>query len=278
MNKKLTHNGFALVEALIIIVIIAAIGGVGYFVFSKNSDKQSDKQPDKQSNAQSDNGTASSTKEVPKKAEVKIKHLGVNLDTYDPVTNKAGDFVFTKAQFTSGIQLLYMDYGHVISGANTSTGQDKANPQPTFILPLGSKVHSLIDGEVADIPKLYSNDYSVMVRGEGSELIFETEHVINVKVKKGDKVKAGDVIAEVSDYSAHGYDGLGLVEIGVLKGGNPPHHLCPFDYLDDSIKDETINKLNALKKSWEQYRGDTSLYDESKEVTPGCLTKDSIEG
>ena len=128
------------------------------------------------------------------------------------------------------------------------------------------------------MPKLYSNDYSVMVQGEGSELIFETEHVINVKVKKGDKVKAGDVIAEVSDYSAHGYDGLGVVEIGVLKGGNPPFHLCPFDYLDESIKEDTIKKIDALKKSWEQYRGDTSLYDESKEVTPGCLSKDPIEG
>lgn len=266
MNKKLTQNGFALVEALIIVIVIAAIGGVGYFVLSKNSDKQTE------------DVALSSTEEVAEKAEVKIKHLGVNLDTYDPATNKAGDFVFTKAKFTSGIQLLFTDYAYVISGANSSTGQDKASPQPTFILPLGSKVYSLIDGVVYDVPKLYSNDYSVMVQGEGSELIFETEHVINVLVKKGDKVKAGDVIAEVSDYSAHGYDGMGLVEIGVLKGGNPPFHLCPFDYLDDSIKDETIEKINALKQSWEQYRGDTSLYDESKEVTPGCLSKDPIEG
>ena len=268
-HLKQKQNGFALVEALIIAIIIGAIVGVGYFVFSKNSDKQTK------------NVAVSNPKEVVKKtekAEVKIKHLGVNLDYYDPATNRAGDFVFTKAKFTSGIQLLYTDYAYVISGANTSTGKDKASPQPTFILPLGSKVYSLIDGEVYNVPKLYSNDYSVMVQGEGSELIFETEHVINVKVKKGDKVKAGDVIAEVSDYSAHGYDGLGVVEIGVLKGGNPPFHLCPFDYLDESIKEDTIKKIDALKKSWEQYRGDTSLYDESKEVTPGCLSKDPIEG
>src|SRR3990167_908128 len=271
MNKRLSQKGFALIEALIIVIIIVAIGGVGFFVLGK--DKAAPDSSSKETPA-----TSSDAQEVAKKKEVKIKHLGVNLDYYDSATNKAGDFEFTKAKFTSGIQLLFTDYAYVISGANTSTGQDKANPQPTFILPLGSKVYSLIDGEVFDVPKLYSNDYSVMVQGEGSELIFETEHVINVKVKKGDKVKAGDVIAEVSDYSAHGYDGLGLVEIGVLKGGNPPFHLCPFDYLDDSIKDETIKKINALKKSWEQYRGDTSLYDESKEVTPGCLSRDPIEG
>src|SRR3989344_258827 len=263
---KQKQSGFTVVEAIIVIVVIGLLAGVGFFVFNK------------QSNKQTENVTSSTAQEVAKKAEVRIKHLGVNLDYYDSKTNKAGDFVFTKAKFTSGIQLLFTDFGYVIKGENSSTGQDKANPQPTFILPLGTKVHSLVDGEVQDVPKLYSNDYSVMVQAEGSELIFETEHVINVKVKKGDKVKAGQVVAEVSDYSAHGYDGLGLVEIGMLKGGNPPYHICPFDYLDSSIKDETVKKINALKKSWEEYRGDTTLYDESKEITPGCLTSDPIEG
>lgn len=172
--------------------------------------------------------------------------------------------------------MLFFDYGFNVPA--TSAGPEKKNPQPTFILPLGTKVHSLVDGEVFDVPKLYSNDYSVMVKAEGSELIFETEHVINVKVKKGDKVKAGDVIAEVSDYDAKNYAGMGLVEIGVLKGGNPPSHLCPFDYLDDSIKDSTLKNITALQKSWEEYRGDSSIYDESKVVIPGCLTREPIEG
>jgi biotin carboxyl carrier protein len=266
MHKK--QNGFAHLALILILVVAIAVGGVGYYVMTKNK-----KDTSKDTKTDGNNSQQTTTE-----SKAKIKHLGVNLDYYDPATNKAGDFLFTKAKFSSGIQLLFTDYGYVIKGQNTSTGQDKANPQPTFILPLGSKVYSLVDGEVYDVPKLYSNDYSVMVQAEGSDLIFETEHVINVKVKKGDKVKAGQVVAEVSDYSAHGYDGLGLVEIGILKGGNPPSHICPFDYLDSSIKDETVKKINALKKSWEEYRGDTSLYDESKEVTPGCLTSDPIEG
>ena len=266
MHKK--QKGFAHIALLLAVLVATAVGGVGYYVMTKDKDDTS-----KDSATDSDNA-----KQAPTENKALIKHLGVNLDYYDPATNKAGDFVFTKAKFSSGIQLLFTDFGYVIKGENTSTGKDKANPQPTFILPLGSKVYSLVDGEVYNVPKLYSNDYSVMVQADGSDLIFETEHVINVKVKKGDKVKAGQVVAEVSDYSAHGYDGLGLVEIGILKGGNPPYHICPFDYLDSSIKDETVKKINALKKSWEEYRGDTTLYDESKEITPGCLTSDPIEG
>lgn len=263
MNIKNKHSqsGFSVVEAIIIILVIAALAAVGFFVFSKNKD----------SNEQVNSSNA---EQVAQKSEAKIKHLGVNLGTYDPATNKAGDFEFTKEQMA--FNMLFFEYGFEVPA--NSAGPAKKNPQPTFILPLGSKVHSLVDGTVSDVPKLYSNDYSVMVQGEGSDLIFETEHVINVTVKKGDKVKAGDVIAEVSDYDAKNYAGLGLVEIGILKAGNPPSHVCPFDYLDESIKDETLKNITALQKAWEEYRGDTTIYDESKVVIPGCLTRDPVEG
>ncbi len=256
---KQNQRGFALIEAVIIIIVIAVICGVGFFVLNRSGDT---------------NSTTSSSEATATKTEAKIKHLGVNLEEYDPATNKAGDFEFTKEEMA--FNMLFFEYGFVVPA--NSAGPEKQNPQPTFILPLGTKVHALVDGEVFDVPKLYSNDYSVMVQGENSDLIFETEHVINVTVKKGDKVKAGDVIGEVSDYDAKNYAGMGLVEIGVLKGGNPPSHVCPFDYLDESIKDETLKNITALLKSWEEYRGDSSIYDESKVVIPGCLTRDPVEG
>lgn len=263
------QRGFAHLEIIIVLVVVLVLAGVGYFVFTKKSNK-----------TDSPEVTSSNAEQVATDSKAKIKHLGVNLGYYDPATNKAGDMVFTKATLSSGagMQMLFMEFGHVIPG-NSATGfRDKSNPQPTFILPLGSKVYALVDGEVYDVPKLYSNDYSVMVQAEGSDLVFETEHVMNVKVKKGDRVKAGQVVGEVSNYDAHNWDGLGLVEIGILKAGNPPSHLCPFDYLDDSIKDETLKKLTALKKSWEEYRGDSTIYDESKVLIPGCVSRDPIEG
>lgn len=262
IRTKNRQGGFAVVELLIVLVVIAAIGGVGFFVMNRSKDKSTT------------NVTSANAKETANKSEVKIKHIGVDLAAYDPATNKAGDFVFTKDELQ--FDRIFFEYGFEVPA--NSAGPAKKNPQPTFILPLGTKVHAMVDGEVFDVPKLYSNDYSVMIQGEGSELIFETEHVINVKVKKGDKVKAGDVVAEVSDYDAKNYAGFGLVEIGVLKGGNPPSHLCTFDYLDDSIKETTLKNITALQKSWEEYRGDSTIYDESKVVIPGCLSRDPIEG
>jgi prepilin-type N-terminal cleavage/methylation domain-containing protein len=268
MQKKHEQQGFALIEVLVVLVIVAVIGGVGFFVLNKNAEKSGNKTGD---NSSSSNTTTTKSES---KGDAKIKHLGVNLGTYDPATNKAGDFTFTKEKLS--FNRLFFEFGFEVPA--NSAGPAKKNPQPTFILPLGSKVYSLVDGEVTDVPKLYSNDYSVMVQGENSDLIFETEHVINVKVKKGDKVKAGDEIAEVSDYDAKNYAGMGLVEIGILKGGNPPSHICPFDYLDDSIKDETLKKISALQKSWEEYIGDTSIYDEANAALPGCVSRAPVEG
>lgn len=207
-------------------------------------------------------------------SSVKIKHLGVNLGPYDPATNRAGDFVFTRENMS--FSLLFFNFGFIVPA--NSVGPEKINPQPTFILPMGTKVRALIDGEVANVTKLYSNDYSVMLKGEGSDLIFELEHVINVIVQVGDRVRAGDIVAEVSGYDAHNYAGMGLVEIGILRGGVTATHLCPFDYLDDSIREATLQNITAMQRAWETYRGDTTLYDESKVVVPGCYRRTPVEG
>lgn len=148
-------------------------------------------------------------------------------------------------------------------------------------MPLGTPVRSLVDGVVAAIPTVWSGDYSIHVTKSGKleRWIYETEHVINPKVKVGDKVTAGQIIAEVSDFDKGAPPGFGAVEIGILHGGGEglPEHVCPFAYLDPSIKDETLKKITAFYKSWEEYIGDQTLYPESYEI-PGCLTLDSIEG
>lgn len=262
MKKIKNQKGFSVVEILIVLVVAALIAGGLFFVLKKSKD---------------DGGTTGSVSQ--QDGETPIKHLGINLDYYDKNTNRAGDIEFTKFKFSEGtFGKIFVEYGEREPNNDVEGNSVRYNPQPTFLAPLGTKVHSLVDGTVVNVPKLYSNDYSVMVQPDGSDKIYETEHVINVTVKQGDKVKAGDVIAEVSDYGGNKLGGLGLVEIGVLLPGNPPKHACLFDYLDPSIKDETLKKITDLKKSWEEYRGEPDAYDESAALIPGCVSRDLIEG
>jgi hypothetical protein len=139
-------------------------------------------------------------------------------------------------------------------------------------------VRSIVDGIVVAIPTLWSGDVSIQVTADGKmqKWIYETEHLINPKVAVGDKVVAGQIIGEVGSFGGGDPPGYGAVEIGILKGGQAPEHVCPFAYLDDSIREATFAKMRNLFQSWEEYMGDQTLYADTE--IPGCLTLHPIEG
>lgn len=250
----MAQKGFSAILAIVGIALI--LSGL---VFIYNSQPNP---TEKKANKIEKNSNSKDTDEPP----LKLKSIGIDFD----------DFVFTKQKLQ--FNRLFMGFGFVIPGNISSSSKDKANPQPTFILPLGTPVRSLVDGVVANIPTVWSGDYSIQVTEDGQmqKWMYETEHVINPKVKVGDKVSAGQIIAEVSSFDKGLPEGFGAVEIGILKGGQIPEHVCPFAYLDPSIKEETLKKITAFFKSWEEYIGDQTLYDDTD--IPGCLTLDPIEG
>ena len=236
---------------VVVPVLIIILGIVGFFVYRGNRSTYRDY----------------SSVDIPL-----IQHIGIELGEYNPATQLAGDIVFTDNEMGQ-LDLPVIDFGYVIPA--NSAGPEKTNPQPTFVVPLGTKVHSLIDGVVVKVEQIYSGDYTIHVaKGRFSFYVYETEHVINPMVSVGDKVQAGQPIAEVSDYDVPNQSGNGILEIGILVTGNPPAHLCPFDYLDPSIRDDTLSQLRSIYQSWNEFRGEEA-YDISMEV-PGCVTTDPV--
>lgn len=252
------QKGFSAIFVIASIVLTLLVGG--FFLLKPKSTFQ--KKPEVQVNPTVNPAASPQNTDEP---PLKLKSIGVNFE----------DFKFTKAKLQ--FNRLFMGFGFYIPGGD-GTHPAKYNPQPTFIVPLGTPVRSLVDGVVAAVPQVWSGDYSIQVTetGKMEKWVYETEHVKNPLVKVGDRVKAGQIIAEASDFDK-GNSGLGAVEIGILKGGNPPRHVCPFAYLDESIKEEILKKITAFFKSWEDYIGDSTLYPETY-LVPGCLTLDEIEG
>lgn len=203
--------------------------------------------------------------------------IGFKLEDYNPSTNTAGDIKFTKIKLP--FEQLYSPFGQ--QDPRSPNDPSKKNPQPTVILPLGTKVLSLVTGEVVEVKQLYSGDMTVMVaKDKNSQYLYETEHIKNPTVKVGDKVTAGQVIGEVSDYDSHNNPGFGLIEIGILHAttdGGPPNHICPLNYLDPSIKDKTFASLTKLYTAWNQYLG-KEIYKHSTFATPGCVVLDPVKG
>ncbi len=215
-----------------------------------------------------------------------LQNHPLRLGPYDAITGHAGDLVFVpRTQFNR----VFEEYGFVIPADTTSSGQPKSNPQPTYHAPMGTRVVSSVNGVVDRISDLWSTptlgDVSVMVLPDGLPdgcfVVVESEHVINPVVSVGDRVAAGQPIAEVGPLGSEGNSGLGLVELGVLTGaGNGrPLHLCPYAFFTAETVDSQIGALEQLMADWEAYTGDPDLYDESAWVdgVTGCSAGDMTE-
>ena len=274
------QNSFAKIFGAALVILI--IGGVSFAIWRLYLPE---KQQDRSVPAGAGMFSESRVDTAPKQdAPPRLKSIGFNLDYYDSSTNRAGDFHFTEAlaKVLSGDpiyqKLIWSDYG--TQDNRSPNDPTKRNVQPTFILPLGTKVLAPIDGEVTRVEILYSKDYTIWFgENKTSTWSYEMEHVINPIVKVGDKVTAGQVVAEVSTHGSEHHPGFGIVEIGLFHPlNNEPAHWCPFVHFDDSIKDEMNKKILNLYTSWEAYMGDTAIYNNASYPVPGCATLEPSKG
>jgi hypothetical protein len=219
-----------------------------------------------------------------------IQNWGFNLADFNSSTGMAGDMLIkgvvpptftgaTAAEDNAMYRHLIGVIGEIVRGA--------VEPQLAFIVPLGTSVISMVTGTVCDVPKLYSNDYSIRIAPPGmacmqggAYILFEHEHVLAPSVKVGDKVTAGQKIAIASDYNPHWKaKGLGIIETGVFfskKGSNAPWHACLTSYLDPSKKTAMLSTFSKALAAWETERSDASLYNESAMSPVGCYTTEEM--
>ncbi len=203
----------------------------------------------------------------------------IDLAPYDANTGRAGDAMFVRRLLFDRV---LTEFGFVIPAESTSSGNAKANPQPTYLAPMGTPVYSVVDGVVDRIATLWSTptlgDVSVMVKpdglADGCFAVMELEHVVQPLVRVGDRVRAGQPVAQVGPLNSQGSQGLGLVELGILTGaGNGrPLHVCPYAYFAPAVREAQIGVLVQLMADWEAFAGDSSLYGEQgwRDGVVGC--------
>ena len=195
-----------------------------------------------------------------------LKNLGLSIEPWNKKTNKAGDFLFENKNYVDN--KIFTEFGHKI----VNDMGEKLLPEIGFNVPVGTKVVSPIDGIITDL-KLYepSQDYIIfMGTDETSPWIVGFEHVYNLRVKVGDKVLAGQELAEVSP--SYGRTEYGNVEINVWTTGQSIIKYCPFNFLDESLKPVYEEKLNKLASDWEEFIG-KDVYKQEDWVAPGCLVE-----
>ena len=152
-----------------------------------------------------------------------------------------------------------------------------------FLSP-GTKVRAPADGVVSVGFFEHTKDWGVgIAKGGwtsygapiGSKWIIGHEHLVNLEVKDGDIVKAGDILGEAAPRTFPGED-FGFTELSVWTGGATILKYCPFEFLDESLKPVYEGKINQLAKDWEEFIG-KDVYKQEDWVAPGCLLHNITE-
>lgn len=206
----------------------------------------------------------------PQVARPVLKNLGISIEAWNKETNRAGDFTFTKKLvFNDGFinnEKVFAEFGafeHEINNPSRSI-------EYWFFLSPGTKVRAPVDG-VAGLSFIeHTKDWGVNIKIPQSEFIVSFEHLMNLTVKNGDTVKAGDVIGDAAPRNFFG-ENLSFTELAVWTGGRGGiFKYCPFDFLDDPLKPLYEAKLNQLTKDWEEFIG-KDVHKQEDWVAPGCL-------
>ncbi len=253
--SKHKQDGLGIVLISLMIIVLAVIAFAAYTVVGKKSDtaQTSDRSATEQ---QIDN--KKSNQQI--SDELLLQNIG--LDTFD---NILYDKYALSAYKTDGLKGFYF-FGDTLPGA-------RKNPNFEFSsLKEGTKIIAAVDGTITFINEQPdSADKEVFLQtSENSQWIIGYDHLINVTVKKGDKVKAGDVMGEPGVQN----NGLRRFEFQVNKkqAGQDDMHMCPSTLLAPSVKDTLLQSLSTMMQQWNATAGE-SLYDLTIQTPIGCLVE-----
>lgn len=246
------QHGFGHVGLIVLVLAVAFAGVVGLRVLSAKPKSGSGSD----NTAQQTAGDQPAAK-VSTEPDIALQNVGVTLNDDILFTTQA-----TREFTDKGLKGFYV-FGDALSGG-------RQNPNFEFAaLKENTKVVAAIDGVVAfikDQPE--SNDSEVFVQPkEGSKWTVGYDHLVNLSVKKGDMVKAGDPLGQ----PARQNNGMRRFEIQINKDENGvTTHVCPSTLLASDVKDKVLANLASMQNNWEQVTG-FDLYDLTKQNPVGCL-------
>ncbi len=147
---------------------------------------------------------------------------------------------------------------------------NRQNPNFEFSsLKADAQVVSAIDGLVVEVKaQPESSDSEVFIIPEGSQRwVVGYDHLVNLKVQKGAKVKAGDLIGNPAIQN----NGLYRFEIQINEENNgvTTHH-CPTTLFAPAVADKLTNELKMMMGEWEAV-SKLDLYDTASQNPIGCI-------
>ncbi len=204
---------------------------------------------------------------------------GIEIEPFDSSTGLSGDIVFTKDTLREqdGLSTPIVLFGQKLP---KSPGQpQRINPNFEF-RSLNSPIDiiSAIDGVVVFIKEQpEANDYEVFLsKFDGSNWVIGYDHVTDLNVKKGDKVKVGQQLgkAALERDRYYRYE----LQINHEQPNDNTTMTCPTTLLDESVKDKYSKQFKQLEIDWKKWYGKDSFVQNQGGCIKDLLTVKESEG
>lgn len=201
--------------------------------------------------------------------ELELSNFGlVAIAPYDPTQSKSGNVLISNDALreydANGLKGFYV-FGDRLSG-------NRLNPNFEFSsLAEGTKIIAALDGVVGFVKQQGdSGDYEVFLQpSEGSIWTVGYDHLTNVTVKQGDRVKVGDILGEPAKQN----NGLRRFELQVNKDtGGVSTHICPSTLVAASVNETMLADLQTMENAWETF-SKKDLYRLEDQRPVGCLSQ-----
>jgi hypothetical protein len=190
-----------------------------------------------------------------------IENLGVSFGAWDKQTNQAGDFDFSSAlQFTK----IFSEFG---AQTKDPQGQIKELPTMDFIIRSDAFIVAIAEGEVTRmVYQEGSADYEFSIQSlNDPSYVVVYDHLVNLKIQTGDLVQPGDHLGNPRPWTSE----IGGLEI-MVNNLETKLSVCPLCYMNEETLEINVRNISQLMNDWEEFKNDTTIYDQENHIIPGC--------
>lgn len=192
-----------------------------------------------------------------------IRNLGVAFGPWNPITNRAGDFLFKTNE-----QKVFLEFGAKVADPSGGT---KELPTFEYRIIKNALVTAIAEGKINRfVFQSETQDYEIGTRSTvDSDWEIGYDHVANPRVGIGDEVTAGTVLGNPGVWN----NDLGRFEI-MINNSAAGLSYCPFCVFDPDSAAAYQAKVLRHMIDWETFKKDTTIYDEKRHALPGCRYQD----
>ncbi len=187
-----------------------------------------------------------------------IQGLGVRFDPWDPLTNRAGDFLFLPEY-----SRVFWEFGLQVG---SDQGGTKVLGEFTYLIPRNTPLTAVAHGRIVRaVFQEETKDWEFTAAAADPDIQVGYDHVVEPRVREGDLVAPGDTLGLPGEW----WGTLGRFEVSVHDVAAGLFR-CPVLYFDPAVADSLIDVIARHMQDWETFKGDSAVYDQPHHSFPGC--------